>query len=258
MGVLTQNRPRLVATIAYLTSISLGVELLLIFLQALRGTTSHFNQATTFDSAVFSIMGGFVVIIFSMGVLVTLLLLFCKLSDPAWAWSLRMGMFIALVGMGVATLMLMPTTEQLAALHVTQQMPISGAHTVGAADGGPGLPFLGWSTIAGDLRVPHFFGLHGIQILLVIGWTVAQTKSWLRVRYRVGIIFTAGISYLGFVMLLTWQALRAHSLIHPDALTLTAFGALVAGAALAIGSLLLLGRRDALQPQKLAAEQWHS
>ncbi len=55
-------------------------------------------------------------------------------------------------------------------------------------------------------------------------------------------MWTAGISYLGLVGLLTWQALRGQPLVAPDALTLgtlfvLAFAAV--GAALAI----LLGAR---------------
>lgn len=83
------------------------------------------------------------------------------------------GLVIGLAGMAVGFLMTSPTPEQLHDFH-----GIAGAHAVGAPDDGPGLPFLGWSTIGGDLRVPHFVGMHALQALA--GIPVTEPLGFLR------------------------------------------------------------------------------
>jgi hypothetical protein len=59
-----------------------------------------------------------------------------------------------------------------------------GSHTVGAADGGPGLPFVNWSVIAGDLRIAHFIAIHAIQIVPLFAYILAQMSPILPVKYR--------------------------------------------------------------------------
>ncbi|HLY92111.1 MAG TPA: hypothetical protein VKQ89_02535 [Candidatus Angelobacter sp.] len=59
-----------------------------------------------------------------------------------------------------------------------------GSHTVGARDGGPGLPFVNWSTIAGDLRIAHFIAIHAIQIIPVFAWVLAQMAPVTAVKQR--------------------------------------------------------------------------
>jgi len=90
--------------------------------------------------------------------------------------ALRLGMIITIVGAFSAGFMTHPTTAQLDGVHAGQGMPIMGAHTVGAPDGGPGLSGTGWSTEHGDLRIPHFIGLHALQILPLIAFMMRRRR----------------------------------------------------------------------------------
>jgi hypothetical protein len=229
---------RLVALVSWGTALAFVVEMIAIIGQVARGTTSHFNVATPFDAAVWRTMGAAVVGLWLLNLLTAILLLRQRLPQPAFAWGLRLGVLIAAVGMALAFLMTQPTPAQEAAAAAGQGMPIAGAHAVGVKDGGLGLPVVGWSTEGGDLRVAHFVGLHGMQVLPLLGWLAASWRApWLRSRHRVALVGIGGLGYLGLVLLLTWQALRGQPLIAPDALTLAALAALLAaggGSALAV------------------------
>ena len=97
-------------------------------------------------------------------------------------------------------------------------MTISGAHSVGGSDGGPGMPVTGWSREHGDLRVPHFIGLHAIQALALIA---VSLRRWRRAEaVRVRALLAATASYASLFLLLLWEALRGQSLVAPDAATL--------------------------------------
>ncbi len=51
------------------------------------------------------------------------------------------------------------------------------SHTVGAADGGKGLPVVNWSRQHGDLRIAHFLGMHTLQIFPLFGYYIAKTSK---------------------------------------------------------------------------------
>ncbi len=125
-------------------------EMLLIFFQAARGTTSHFNTSSTFNIIIYA----------SMGVAITLNTIVCayvlylffmpevKIAG-SYLWGIRAGLFIFIIA-------------SLEGFAMTKR----NSHTVNAKkDEGKGLPFLNWSREGGDLRVAHFIGIHALQVL---------------------------------------------------------------------------------------------
>jgi hypothetical protein len=232
-----ENRPRLVRLLANVTTASLTVEMVVILTQAARGTTSHFNQTTTLNTALWFTMGAFIVLVWTMNLLLAIILLLQRMPDRALAWSLRLGVFISAIGMATAFFMIRPTPEQVARIAGGYGPRIVGAHSVGVADGGPGLPVLGWSTVGGDLRVAHFVGLHALQVLPFLGWLLSRRKglvALLNTSDRLALVWSAGVTYLGLILMLTWQALRGQSVVHPDTKTVAAASSLAAGFAISV------------------------
>lgn len=250
-----QGRPRLVTTISVLTALCLLIEIIIVAVQMLRGTTSHFNVATPLDTLLWNIMGVFIVPVWLMSILTTYLLIRQRGLRPAFAASLRWGALLAAVGMGIGFLMTSPKPAQMTALKAGRtmaQVGSIGGHTVGAVDGSgePGLPVVGWSRSHGDLRVPHFVGLHALQLLPLFGmfllWQQKQQKPNLPLSAAHGaaLVHIAGTAYGGVIALLTWQALRGQSLLAPDTMTLAAAVLLTAATLLAGGTVLFYALRD--------------
>ena len=113
----------------------------------------------------------------------------------------------------------------------------------GVPDGGPGLPFLGWSTVAGDLRIPHFIGMHALQIIplaLVALELLSRRVHRLRdVTVRLRLMMIVAATYSAVLALVTWQALRGQSIVQPDALTLVISVAIAVAAPVAAAAVLL-------------------
>ena len=235
-----EGHPRLVRWIGGLTALGFFVEFVAIFVQAARGVRSHFNVSTPLDSILFGLMGWFVMVIWVMNIAAAVLLMRQKLDNRPFAWALRLGLVVTAVGAVLGFLMTSPTPDQLSAMQAGEVISIVGAHSVGVEDGGPGLPFVGWSTEGGDIRPAHFVGLHALQLIPLLGIFVNRRfGKWLSDGRRTALVAIGGFGYLGFVLLLLWQALRAQPLIAPDGLTLAALAGLAAVVCLA-GSAVFL------------------
>jgi len=194
----------------------------IIDIQAARGVTSHFNVTTSGNAILYTIMGVSIGQLWLVSVWILVALFRQPFKDPAWGWALRLGMLVSVLGTTSGGLMTVPTSEQRAAMARHERVTVSGAHTVGAPDGGPGLPGTGWSKQHGDLRIPHFIGMHALQIIPFLFWLSRKRTT----RF----VFSISASYLALYAILFWQALRGESIAQPSAATLTVLGVWLAAA----------------------------
>ncbi|GAB3575844.1 hypothetical protein GCM10027406_07990 [Leifsonia lichenia] len=228
-------------------AVALIVEQVAIVGAAAVGTTSHFNVSNGVSAAVWGIMAVSITVLYVGTFLTTIAVFFLRLPTASTTVAVRAGAAVALVGMGLAYLMTGPTAAQL---HDFQG--IAGAHTVGLADGGPGLPLLGWSTVGGDLRIPHFVGMHALQVLplfaIALGWLGRHWRVLSDDRVRLRLVVVATVVYAAVVTLVTFQALAGQSIVHPDGVFLAGGWAILAGGMLAAAVVLALGMRSSTHP----------
>ena len=193
---------RSVRLVSWGTAVVFVGEMVCIITQATRGTTSHFNIQSPFDGAVFNLMG-FLITVNTFLVLL-MLLLFLHPSErpaPAYLWGIRLGLLLFFLG----------SIEGAA-------MIANGAHTIGAPDGGPGLPLVNWSTRSGDLRVAHFLSFHALQLLPLAGFLLSRYKSHWPERRQIACVLTLALVYTAGVSLVFWQALAGRPLLTIGAL----------------------------------------
>lgn len=206
--------PRLTRRVGALTAWVFVGEVALITLQAARGETSHFNTSSAFNGMVFTLMGLGIAAQTLGAAAVTVALWRQHFADRTMGWALRLGMTLTVVGASVGGMMPPPTAAQLAHAKATGEMPRSGQHSVGGVDGGPGLPGTGWSTEHGDLRVPHFVGLHAMQTLPIVALLLGRRRDE---TTRVRLVWLAAVSYALLFSLLLVQAMSGHPLIALEA-----------------------------------------
>jgi hypothetical protein len=139
------------------------IEMACVTFQAARGVTSHYNTDTPLDGMIFAVMGlGIAINTFLDSLVFGLMVLVPLQSVPTGVlWGIRFGLALF-----------------IAASYEGSIMILNQAHTIGAPDGTPGIPWFNWSKQYGDYRVAHFIGLHGLQVLPAIGLLADRaTKS---------------------------------------------------------------------------------
>ncbi|MEU8110826.1 hypothetical protein [Micromonospora sp. NPDC048947] len=207
--------------------------------QVIRGQTSHFNDTTPLNTALFAAMGAAIMVLFFAHLVIGIVVLIQRIPDRVAATAVGWGLGLSLLGMLAAVPMALPMQDP-------GIEGIGGAHSVGVPDGGPGLPVVGWSTTGGDLRIGHFVGLHALQALPILAILLSRFATRLDERTRARLLVVAGGAYGVLTVLLTWQALREQPLLRPDAVTLAALAALVVATASATGLVLARRRRPEL------------
>lgn len=174
------------------------VEMALITLQAARGVPSHFNNTSPFNAAVFAVMG--LVILGNTALAAFVTLQFYRTRPPlsaAYLWGIRLGL----------TLFVLASLEGFA-------MVGRMSHAVGVADGGPGLPFVNWSTEGGDLRVAHFIGLHALQVVPLAGYLLSRLNWVGRRIWPLIWLWVFAMAYAVVSMSLFVQALAGRPLLR--------------------------------------------
>jgi len=175
-----------------IVSWTLLFEIGIIFSQGARGVQSHYNQSTLLDGLLFAAMG--ILITINILIMVFFIVESIRLrikTEKAIQVAIAMGWILLVVGSWIGGQMI----SQL-------------SHTVGMPDGGAGLPLVNWSTVAGDLRIAHFFGLHGMQIIPLFAFVVS--KKWkTNARNQIIAVVLFGLLYSAWIGYTFYQAKQA-------------------------------------------------
>ncbi|WP_422859950.1 hypothetical protein ACOKFD_03290 [Flagellimonas sp. S174] len=173
------------------------LEICIVVFQAARGVQSHYNQSSLFDGLLFASMGLLIGIIVMTMVFFIIETIRLRLKTERHVqWGILIGWLVVFFGSWVGG-----------------QMIGQMSHNVGVPDGGEGLPWINWSTIAGDLRIAHFFGLHGIQIIPL--FAVALTNRWKASnRSKSIVVILFGLLYASWIAFTFYQAKQGIPLVR--------------------------------------------
>lgn len=142
----------------------LGFEIVYIVWMAGRGQASHFNVSTPATAMLYGVMGTAASLVAIWTAIIALR--YFQLDFPmlpesyvmAIRWSMVLFVVFAFEGFVMGSRL---------------------NHTIGGPDVGPGLPITGWSKKYGDPRIPHFVGMHALQVLPLLGFFLIRDTRWM-------------------------------------------------------------------------------
>lgn len=167
-------------------------EIVYITTMAGLGTRSHYNKDHLFGEIMYGVMG-IAAVLLSLVPVVVVVAILCRRSDrPGFAvvrWGVAMGTAVTLMGALWVGNLLGPSPDHYPAY---------------ASDESARLPFVGWSTQSGDLRIAHFVGLHALQGMLLLSFFLARLPK----RVAQAVLTLIAMGWLAVVVYLAHLALN--------------------------------------------------
>lgn len=160
------------------------------------GQAAHFNQSAAVYAISYSLAGVGATLL--MATALTTGVLVGRGREPALPPAFREAILLGSVIAFVGTM-------------VTAGFLASGSgHWVGGvhSDAG-GLPLLGWSRTGGDLRIAHFFSLHALQAVPLLGWVATRSAA---ARGR-AVVWVGAALYAAWITFTFVEALAGRPLI---------------------------------------------
>lgn len=171
---------------AWVAIIAMGFEQFAIISQAFRGQLSHFNNSSIYGGILYALMGIFIVVLTvqTLRIAITFIRQKTYIIPAPLVLSIQIGLIFFVIFSFFGGY-------------------ISGVngHTVGANDGGEGLPLINWSTMFGDLRVAHFFGIHALQIIPIFGYWVSEKYESATATKAIWVFSVIYLAYVCFTMI---------------------------------------------------------
>lgn len=170
-----------------------------IIYRASRGEASHFNFSSLTTIVLYGLMGVGALALTSTALVQGIAVL--KTADtagdnPVFRGALGWGLVLTFV-LGAS---------------LGGYMSTQGSHWVGGLrSDATGLPLFGWSTTGGDLRPPHFLGIHASQIIPVASLVIIRLFG--RLAGLLTTLFVVG--YIALTIAVFVQALMGLPLIAP-------------------------------------------